>query len=543
MRPTIPLKSASAKAAAVQSPRRGGPMFFCAVLALLLSAVQGGENPSLFPVPAGTGAGIAEDFSVTASFASSLPLIVVEADGDGAARLIVYDNPNGPNSLRDAPAAVLNAVLERQPAPERSKGSYRIALRTQDGAPPPSLMGLVPGGEWLLRGSVRDKSMLRNSIAYIFGKTLFPSLTPEFRYCELLFGEEGSYRYDGIYLFAEDNDRILAAHPDRSPGTQILRYAQGQDRRGGPTVRAGNKIFTAMREGEDSAGQRDARVRAGVELARLDSALLSLNPAAFLRYESMLDVDSAINLYILNTLMINTEDSPARFNLYTKKDGKIAFAPEWDFDEALDNSPARTRLLSFEEDFPRVQPPSPLSRRVPVWRELENGGDIRDLRIYPQYAAMGGDKFAWFDRLFLSRPFLVSLYDRYHEVRRGALAPDRIRTMLEQLAHDLAPSLERDWLRWHEEYATERSPFALQPYVDEEGGVHVRQTWSFDQEMVKSGHCLLRQDAFIRDQLERLDWMTADLYDRGSSGNKQAAYAFITLFAMMALMYALSKKL
>lgn len=536
--------------APVHRKRRLARLAAALVLALA-SAAPAEENPSLFPVPTPVNLGIASDFIVDGSFASHLPLVVVEADPESGgaardgARVLVYDADGRANTLLDAPAAEFAATLDPRPGLVGGKSGYRVSLAAADGVQPAplSLMGLRTDGEWLLRGSLRDKSMLRNSIAYTFGKVLFPELTPEFRYCELLLGRDGRYRYEGIYVLAEDGDRILASLPDRMPGTPLLRNAPNQERRDSLAVRAGNKIFTAVQSGPDDDEKREARVRAGVDLARLESTLMSLSPAAFLRYESLLDVDSAINLYILNTLMLNTEDAPARFRLYMGTDGKFAFAPEWDFDEALDNRPTRDRLLSFEENFPRVQPPSPLSRRVPVWRELENGGDIRDLRIYPQYAAMGGDKFAWFDRLFLSRPFLVKLYERYHEVRRGQLSPERIRTLLEDLAFTLGPSLERDWLRWHREYATEESPYALRPFVDDKGRVHVRQTWSFDQELVKNAHSLLRQDGFIRDQLERLEWMTADLYDTGSTGNEQAAYAFAALFAMMILMYVLSKKL
>jgi CotH protein. len=484
---------------------------------------------------------------VDGTFSSHLPLVVIEdmaedvTGSTATARLLVYDAGDGDNLLQNPPAMTLDVGMRRlSDWSDEGKISYLVEMADPG---PTTLLGLPQDSSWLLRGSLRDKSMLRNSIAYAFGRVLFPQATPSFRYCEVLRKQDGYYRYDGIYILAESDRHVIDSLADRMPDTPLLKYAPGQERRDELAVRSGNKVFTALQDGPDNAELQAARTRTAVDLAKLESALLALDPATFLRYETMLDEESVINLYILNMLMINAEDAPVHFKLYTNRDGKLETLPEWDFDESLDNQPYRDHPLAFDEDFLRAQPPSVLSRRVPVWRELENGGDIRDLRIYPLYTALSGENFIWFDRLFLSRPFLVKLYDRYHEVRRGPLSPDRIRTTIEELAFRLGPSLERDWIRWRREYTTAGSPYALRPFFDSEGNEQIRQTWSYDQEVVKIGHCLLRQDSFIRDQLERLDWMTADLYDKGSSGNRQAAYAFITLFLMMALMYALSKKL
>lgn len=517
---------------------------------LALFHATAGENPSLFPTRTGTNVEIATDFTVDAAFSSHLPLLVVELPSggsapDASARLSVYDNSDGRNALTDVPAVTLDVLVRELPdRPDGDSGGHAITLASSGSAPSRiALAGLPEDSQWLLRRSPRDKSMLRNGLAYCMGQTLFPDATPKFKYCEVLYKNNGRFRYEGIFLLAERDERVFASLPDRGSGTSILRFSPGQERRGELVVRAGNKIFSAVQSGADDEARQEARKRAGVDLAKLEGALLAVQPTTFLRYESMLDEDSVINLYILNMLMLNAGDDPVSFHLYSDTDGRFRCIPDWSFDEAMDNRPVREHPLSFEEDFQKIQPPSVLSRRVPVWRTLESGGDIRDLRLYPLYTAMSGENFLWFDRLFLSRSFLTRLYDRYHQVRRGTLAPEAIRATLYDLATNLGPAIERDWIRWHNEYAAAESPYALQPFVDADGEEHVRQTWSFDQELVKIGHCLRRQDGFLRDQLERLDWMTADLYDKGTSGNRQAAYAFLALIAMMTLMHLLSKKL
>lgn len=512
---------------------------------------HGGENPSLFTARFDADMGMAEDFTVDASFESHLPLLVVEnsasdaGDAEFTARLNVYNRPDAKNILRDAPQTTLDVLMRKSsnPSAEEDKANYHVELLPAAGAATPARMelaGLPEDSRWLLRGSVRDKSMLRNGLAYRLGRFLFPNATPEFRYCEVLFKRGDRYRYEGIHILAESEERIFASLPDRENGTAVLRFFPGQSRRGESAVRAGSKIFSTVQE---DGVQQGAGEKAEADLARLEDALRAVRPAAYLRYQSLLDQDSLINLYILNMLMLNADESPVSFYLYSGADGKFRLLPDWTFDEAVDNRPVRNSLLPFEEDFEKILPPSILSRRVPVWRILEDGGDIRDLRLYPLYQAMSGENFPWFDRLFLSRSFLSGLYKRYHQTRSGPLAPAKIRATLNGLALELGPAIERDWVRWRDEYVSVQSRYALQPFIDEEGREHIRQTWSLDQELVKINHCMLKQDDFIRDQLERLNWMTADLYDKSTSGNRQAAYAFLAMIAMMTLMYLLSKKL
>ncbi len=506
-----------------------------------------GENPSVLPVRNRTNESIANTSSVDDSFSSSLAILVIEQSENGLAgspvRLSLYAGNSNGNRLQDAPQAVVDVVMA-QPSdhPLPGKNSYTLALAGPD-SPAVSLDGLPVDNQWFLRGSLRDKSMLRSGLAYQLGRLLFPDSTPEFRFCELLVKDGDTYQYGGIYILAQSYATILANVPDRRADTALLRFSPGQERRGEFVVRAGNKIFTAMQTQPDDAAKLAVRQNTANALGRLDSALHSVVPAEFLRYIDFLDQKSFIDLYILNMLLLNTGEDPVSLYMYVNKDGKFRVLPVWNFEEAVDNKPWREYPLHFEVDVPHIEPPSVLTRRVPVWRILQSGGDIRDLRLYPMYQAMDGANFPWFDRLFLSRSFLTGLYKRYHEVRRGPLSPENLHIELETLAFRLGHALERDWLRWHAEYTATSGPYALRDYVDEENNAHTRQTWSFDQELVKIGHALSGQDAFLRDQLEQLDWMTADLYDRGTSGNKQAVYAFACLGAMMLLMYLLGKRL
>lgn len=535
-------------------------------------AADKAENPSIFPKRAVVSAGD----TVDAAFATHLPLVVLEYDADVTAdapvdrefamRLTLYDGAAEANSPGDAPAAsIAVTALRTSDAPaavSRSarrrtgkaaenrtaagKYSYRLVLaESGSGAASGgiSLAGLPAGGEWLLHGSTRDKSMMRNGLAYELGRVLFPDSTPATQFCEVLIRSGGAYRYEGIHILAQSPDSLNRALAGRGPDGILLEHIVGQERRGDDIVRVGSKFFTAIPARPDAPVTQDARRRISIELEKLESALYSVTPHGFLAYQSYLDEASAIDFFILNSLMLNALDSMPPFFLFRNRDGKFRFLPKWQFDSALDNAPERGKLLPFEVTMDKILPPSVLARKVPVWRVLENGGDIMDLRMYPVYGILNGDHYLWLDRLFMSRSFLGGLYARYHALRRGALSPDNVMAMTAGLSSRLGLAIQRDWTRWRKEYATAGNPYMLAPFMDDEGESNVRQTWSYDQDLVKIFRDLRKQDEFVLAQLETLNWMTDDLYDKRSSGDRQAAYALLTLVGMFILTHLLTRKL
>lgn len=502
---------------------------------------------------------IAPEGLVDDTFRSHLPLLVISPQADaavtgGAAVLRLYDAPSRANSPRDVPAAALEVLLAAAPdrdapAPTGKKTySVRLApsLSVEDRAI--ALAGLPASSRWTLRGSVRDKGMLRNGLAYAFGRVIFPESTPRTRYCELLLEEGGRYAYQGIYILAE------AVPPSGDEGNALLlEYAPNALRLGnkpggkegaiGDDVflsrTLGDRGFSIIREG-DAPRNRELRMEAALD--SLESVLHSLTPDIFLTYDSLLDQRSAIDLYILNELMLNAQNAPVPFLLGAQEGSGLQIRPVWRFDEALDNASVRTRPPAFEEDAPVVTAPSALAKKVPVWRRLENGGGIENLRLYPLYAAMNGDRYLWFDRLFLSRPFLSDLNARYRELRRGPLSPERVGGMVDAIAGELGPALARDWVRWGAEYAGDDGPFALAPYVDAQGESRIRQTHSYDEELVKIRHLLREQDAFFLQGVTNLERAGADLFDHATSGNRQAGLAIAAIIAFLILTHLLTRK-
>lgn len=486
-------------------------------------------------------------------FASNLPILVLELEGGDllgqnlTAQLTLYDKADGANSLADIPVSTaLVQLQERQDYPTHGKVTYSLRLPASgEGAPAPklSLAGLPESGEWLLRGSSHDKGMLRNGLAYRLGQELLPESTPANRFCEVLFLLNGVYHYEGIHILTEAMDefyRRLAA-----PGKEgiVLRPASGRARQADNAVRAGNTYFTVTRLWTDEALTKDEAREIAIDLERLESILYSVSPSTFLTYSQRLDEESAIGFFLLNSIMMNVHDDMVPFVLLKNKKGKFQFIPDWNFDNAIDNEPERQRPLPYERGEVEVESISVLDRRPPVWTILGDGGSIRDLRIYPLYRALDGEKFLWLDSLFLSKPYLSGLYATFTRCREENFSTRHLLGIVDIMALQLGHAIERDWLRWEAEYNSAGGPNRLSPFADAKGVTHNRQTASFEQELVKISYSLGKQAEYLGANIELLHGMSADLYAVEKSGNRQAAYSFLTLAAMAIIIFILSRKL
>lgn len=524
--------------------------FLCAACA---SGAEPESNPSAFPPDAIVEGINPYDHTVEASFSSTLPLLVIEysdgvtLDTDIAALLTVYANPNGFNSLLQPPTVSASVLIQENITDSLAKGKLSCILTLSPSSDPDapnepiSIAGLPVDRQWQLRGSVRDKGMLRNGIAYALGEILVPDFTPGSLYCEVLTLINGVYQYEGIHILAESPLRFFQKLSEKGKETVFLRQLIGRERRGQPIVRGGNRVFSVVSASSRDSLSVEERRRLGVELEKLDSILYSVVPASYLTYQQHLEEESLANLFILNLLTLNALDKRAPYFLMRGPEGKFSFLPDWDFDLAFDNGPERGYPLPFERNIKPPEPLSPLERRFPVWRTLQEGGQFEDLRIYPTYKALGGENFPWLDRLLLSRTFLQGLQERYRELYRDELSTDNLRRLVTGIGATLGDALERDWVRWQHEYAATEGPFALEPYVGKQT-TRIRQTWSYDQDMVKIANCLNRQSAVILEQFGNLSWLLPDLYAQGRSGTRGVVYAFVSLFVVLIFTHVITRR-
>ncbi|CAK7030281.1 MAG: hypothetical protein DELT_02755 [Desulfovibrio sp.] len=509
-------------------------------------------------------AGLDGEFMVGPGFSTHLPLIVIEpleaVDNAMRALMTVHDAADASTGERNTLASsgsagpAFSVLLRREPGqtlPGKKSYIIELAPTAENNAPEGiPLAGLPKDARWRLQGSTRDKGMLRNGLAYALGREIFPEATPETRYCEVLFKKGDTYQYGGIYILSETLEHLARRLSGGTGQPVLLRYDPERDKQR-TALKAGddllfgftlqNRGFSVTYAGDALAAQEKSRLEA--DLNKIESALHSLKPEVFFGHTSLLDLQTIVDVYIFNSLMLNADQGPVSLHLYRNAKKQLAWLPDWNFDQAIDNAPVRRSPLGFERESVDLEPLSILERRDPVWVQLAGGKTIRDLKLYPLYDIMDGDQFLWFDRLFLSRPFLNDLRARYYQLRRGALAPANISALVDTLALELGPALERDWRRWEKQYGATEGPLAVRPYIDADYKVHLRQTCSPDQELVKINYCLRFQDTFLVEQVGGLEGESSNLFDTHSHGNRRGLYAFLVIFGFLAFTYVLMRKL
>lgn len=498
---------------------------------------------------------INEDFSVQGPFQSHLPVLVFTFPAYNAApaalsvELSLHGKLSGENFPLHAPQATHAVVMKEEPDQgTTNKKTYTLAL--EDGAAGVSLAGLPSDTQWRLQGSTRDKSMLRNGLAYALSRELDPAITPQTQFCEVLFNKDGLLQYQGVYILAQHLEHLLEPLAGEAGAKAAFTYSPAKDKKRNPDQQSDGALWGySLSERGFSPLFSDHAKAVGQELllestlGSLERSFGSLKPEEFLAYAELLNSESIYNLFILNSLMLHSPTPGVPFAFYQNVDGRLNAMPIWNFDVALDNAPERLRPLPFDDEVTVAPAPALLDRMIPVWRTLADGATFQDLAVYHLYKALEGQEYLWFEHLFLSKPFLDGLYSYYHKLRRGPLAPEKVDALVAAQTEYLGPALERDWFRWEKDYAATKGDFALQPYTDSKNKVHLRQTGTLGDELVKIRHCLRQQNSFLFENVGRIEWMTVDLFDNSTTGNRQAAYAIAMVISFLALSHIVTRQL
>jgi hypothetical protein len=222
------------------------------------------------------------------------------------------------------------------------KKPYRLKLTTST-----SLLSMPASRHWVLLANYSDKTLLRNDVTFEFSRILGMAYTPRSQYVD--FELNGSYQ--GVYQLVE-HVRIA---PDRvnipelkvtdttasaiSGGYLIeIDERRGEDFCFNSTV---TRMIFCVSNPETLLQPAWSRHRQYIEsyIRDVDAAIFGAQFAdPTTGYAGYLDVDSAINYYLINELFKNV-DGNLRLStfLYKKRDGKLTFGPIWDFDLAIGN--------------------------------------------------------------------------------------------------------------------------------------------------------------------------------------------------------------
>jgi hypothetical protein len=293
------------------------------------------------------------------------------------------------------------------------KKPYRLKLAAST-----SLLGMPANKNWVLLANFSDKTMLRNDLTFELSRMMGMAWTPRSRFVDV--NLNGAYQ--GVYQLVE-HVRIAAERvnipsmkiTDTSAANITGGYLLEVDERRGESY-CFNSTKTRM---VFCVGDPDVLLEPGWEkqrayitnyIARTDTALFSTQFAdPTVGYAAYIDVESAVNNYILQEVVKNVDGS-LRFGpfMFKPRGGKLFFGPVWDFDLAIGNVNYDTADQTF-------------------------GWHARDAQ--------------WYTRLFQDPAFKARVDARYTELKRTGVL-DSLQNLVFSRANYLSVAQIRNFQRW-----------------------------------------------------------------------------------------------
>lgn len=420
-----------------------------AVSAAVLTAASyfGGEKyphelgarpqPGMRSVPTGTLEELAE-------FETHLPIVVVEFDGEPGKRDVwdgrkqyavpieneeeayaegyfrLLHNEGGMNRLADAPVieSRVEARLRGLSSMRFPKKQYMLYMYQEDGSRNEvDVLGMGADWKWVLNISHIDKSLMRNYMVLNISLRIM-GYAPESRYCEVFRKWDDRYEYMGVYLLMEPVARgktrlpLSKYNPRHAQAAYLLRRDRFQPN--GiildtyATINGLSMNYLEVKYPGASKITEKTVAFIDADVSEVERALYSENRTEFLGYRDLLDLDSAIDYFLINEFFANYDSQWNSYYMYKDLNEKLHFGPVWDFDQALGNN------APFE--------------------------------LNPQSTAM--QNAVWYNRLLLDGKFLYRLIERYRELRRGVLSEQYLYRFMDDVTAYLGDAVARDWNRW-----------------------------------------------------------------------------------------------
>ncbi|MBT3611894.1 MAG: hypothetical protein HN522_03000 [Flavobacteriales bacterium] len=374
--------------------------------------------------------------------ASNLPIVVINTNGQTIVddpRIVcdmgIINNGFGViNSIND-PFNDYNGKIsiEYRGSSSQSFPKKPYALETQDSIGNNnnvSLLGMPVENDWILYAPYSDKALMRNFLTFDLGRKM-GRYAPRTVYCELVINGD----YKGIYILMEkikrDNDRVDIAKldfddlaGDSLTGGYIIKVDKYTGTGGAdwlsdfPNI-GGNNLYIQYH-------YPDASVMLPQQLDYIEHFMDSFEYAlagpnftdSLIGYSKYIDVNSFIDLYIINELSKNIDGYRLSTYMYKDRDdngGKLTMGPFWDYNLAFGNA-----------DY--------CDGGITTGWEV-NGG-------------CGDNNPFWFERLLDDTIYQNKLKCRWEYLRDRSFHQDSIFTFIDSMAFYLNDAQQRNFQQW-----------------------------------------------------------------------------------------------
>lgn len=345
--------------------------------------------------------------------------------------LKIVEQPNTENIIFEE--ATMGIRLRGNSTLDAPKKAFRIKFDEKQ-----SLFGLEKSKSWVLLANYFDKSHMRNYLAYLTANKLDNlDFQPSSIFVEVEFNGE----YLGLYLLCEQmqtgKGRVDIEQDDFDANPSYLMELDFLDRIladglvKDESFFESNGLYFAFKypEDEDATKERCKYIKEFV-----DNVFDSIRNKK--DYESLIDVDSLIDYYLVNELFKNV-DAVQTSVYFVFTDGMLKAGPVWDFDIAL-GVVGRNENSNMYEGYQNSK----------MWLKDNN----------PLYKL-----------LFNDQKFVDKVIARYNEVR-PLLA--EVYSELLLAVEILDEEIERDVNKWG-------IPGELWPWIATQYSIEYRTMWSF----------------------------------------------------------------
>ncbi|MEG0751394.1 MAG: CotH kinase family protein [Oscillospiraceae bacterium] len=316
------------------------------------------------------------------------------------ATMYLFDSEN--NTLNDVPAQRFENVWMRLRGRTSSytqhKNPFALELHQQSGKiMKQPILSLPPESDFVLYAPFNDRSMIRNYLAYTLGGELL-NYSPRCEFVEIFVNQKDDPisrdDYKGVYLLTEKikkgKNRIdvgkfhIALDPNRQfeeGGGFIVKqdhFEPGFDKAYllMPTPSGETFQIKYPKLGELTYAQAEA-IKS--ELDFFDDIIVNGTDEQLEKY---LDVDSFVDMLLLNEYLKNSEGMIYSAYYYRTKGGKLICGPPWDFDIGIGNvdynpefsNSEGMNTLTLETSARLLAHPAFKTRLIERWRELRSGG-------------------------------------------------------------------------------------------------------------------------------------------------------------------------
>lgn len=397
---------------------------------------------------------IPEDRMVGDDFVSHLPIVVIDTGGQEIINYKVYnaetdafevpegidpyfpmqirvydreDHCNRPTdeaSLSSAGRIKVRGNSSASILANLPKYQYTLKLETEDGEEQRlSMMGIGTDDTWILSPTVKDKSRIRNYLAYNIAGQVEPS-TPDLRFCEVLFAMDGGYYYGGLYTMCEsikvspervDIQKDMSGYHvgigylivrDRYSYSDVILDTWGTREGYNTDIDVEGKFFMTyftLEYPKNAAATPEVIASVEEDISRIEMALCNQNSNSQYQLEEWMDLDSFADYMVINEFFCNYDAGHNSTYMYRSPLGKLTAGPYWDYDGAIDNWRSSLDFNSF---------------------------------VFFQYP--------WFEKLIQMEEFEQRVESRYYELRKTILNEDYINDFIDSTVRYLGNALLRE---------------------------------------------------------------------------------------------------